>query len=237
MSCTLNASTSNGLITTADTSGTIQLQANGTTVLSATPTGVAITGTLSATGTTFGGQLQTQLFTAPGTFTVPASTTQVRVKVVGGGGGGSAKSPSLAGGVGGFAYVTNIPVSAPVAITIGAGGTGGAAPAGSGTSGGTSSFGSAVSCTGGAGGTPSVVGANGSATISSGTTLGNNVAMYTTVTEFYGGGIALNTTNSTAAVVYSPTGTTVAGGGGASNPGPTTGIGGTGGAILVEFVG
>ena len=48
-----------------------------------------------------GGQLQTQVFTAPGTFTTPASTTQVRVTVVGGGGGGSGPGSPAAGDSGG----------------------------------------------------------------------------------------------------------------------------------------
>jgi len=42
MAVTLNASTSSGFIQTADTSGSIQLQANGTTVLTAGSTGVVI---------------------------------------------------------------------------------------------------------------------------------------------------------------------------------------------------
>jgi hypothetical protein len=47
MAVTLNASTSNGLITTADTSGQIQLQANGTTIATVASTGLSVsTGTL-----------------------------------------------------------------------------------------------------------------------------------------------------------------------------------------------
>jgi hypothetical protein len=42
MAVTINASTSNGLIQTADTSGTIQLQSNGTTVATAQSTGFQI---------------------------------------------------------------------------------------------------------------------------------------------------------------------------------------------------
>jgi len=41
MSVTLNASTSSGLVSTADTSGTIELQSNGTTKLSVLSTGVS----------------------------------------------------------------------------------------------------------------------------------------------------------------------------------------------------
>lgn len=45
MAVTLNASTSNGLIQTADTSGNLNLQSNGTTKVALTSTGAAITGT------------------------------------------------------------------------------------------------------------------------------------------------------------------------------------------------
>jgi hypothetical protein len=44
MSVTINASTSSGLIQTADTSGNLELQSNGTTKLTVSSTGVAITG-------------------------------------------------------------------------------------------------------------------------------------------------------------------------------------------------
>jgi hypothetical protein len=59
MSVTLNASTSSGLVQTADTSGTIELQSNGTTRLTVASGGITTTGTssisnLTATGT-FGG--------------------------------------------------------------------------------------------------------------------------------------------------------------------------------------
>jgi hypothetical protein len=104
MAVTINASTVNGLIQTADTSGTLNLQANGTTVLSASPTGVAVTGTITATGGFPGiasGQLQTQVFTAPGTLTTPSTTTSIRVTVVGGGGGGANQAGPAAGTSGG----------------------------------------------------------------------------------------------------------------------------------------
>jgi len=50
MAVTLNASTSSGLVQTADTSGTINLQSNGTTVLGVTSTGTSVTGTQSVSG-------------------------------------------------------------------------------------------------------------------------------------------------------------------------------------------
>jgi len=50
MATTLNASTSNGLIQTADTSGVLALQAADTTIASVSSTGVAVTGAITATG-------------------------------------------------------------------------------------------------------------------------------------------------------------------------------------------
>jgi hypothetical protein len=181
-----------------------------------------------------GGQLQTEVFTAPGTWTKPASCTQVRVTVVGGGGGGangSAPQAGKPGGQGGFAIASNVPVSGPVAITVGSGGNGGA----SGVAGGTSSFGSAVSCTGGAGGTGPTIGANGAGTVSSGTALSLIVGQgfYNAYTGGAGSQIA-----STTAVAYSVPGKVAAGiyGDGGAAP-ATPGKGAVGGAVVVEFVG
>jgi uncharacterized protein YhjY with autotransporter beta-barrel domain len=50
MASSINASTSSGIVQTADTSGILNLQSNGTTVASVSSTGVAVTGTLSASG-------------------------------------------------------------------------------------------------------------------------------------------------------------------------------------------
>ena len=48
MTTTINASTTAGLVQTADTSGNLSLQSGGTTILALTSTGAAVTGTLSA---------------------------------------------------------------------------------------------------------------------------------------------------------------------------------------------
>ena len=50
MAVTINASLSAGLVQTADTTGDLNLQSGGTTRLAVTSTGVAVTGTLSASG-------------------------------------------------------------------------------------------------------------------------------------------------------------------------------------------
>jgi hypothetical protein len=50
MAASINASTSAGVVTTADTSGNLNLQSNGTTIVALTSAGAAVTGTLSASG-------------------------------------------------------------------------------------------------------------------------------------------------------------------------------------------
>ena len=50
MASSINASTTSGIVQTADTSGILNLQSNGTTVASVSSTGLAVTGTLSASG-------------------------------------------------------------------------------------------------------------------------------------------------------------------------------------------
>ena len=59
MATILNASTSAGLVQTADTTGNLSLQSAGTTILALTSAGATVTGTLSATGlTTLGASAQ-----------------------------------------------------------------------------------------------------------------------------------------------------------------------------------
>ena len=50
MAVIINASTSTGLVQSADTSGEINIQSNGTTVLGVTSTGTSVTGTQSVSG-------------------------------------------------------------------------------------------------------------------------------------------------------------------------------------------
>jgi len=57
--------------------------------------------TTQTTAASAGGQVQTQIFTAPGTWTKPASCTQVKVTVIGGGGGGTGAGEPSPGGTGG----------------------------------------------------------------------------------------------------------------------------------------
>lgn len=117
-----------------------------------------------------------QVFTASGTWTKPAGINKVVVEVLGGGGGGggvavNTSQPSAASGGGGGAYARKlIDVSAInfVTVAVGAGGSGGLAGANTGSSGGTSSFGTYVTSTGGSGGNTSGPSATGVAVVSGG---------------------------------------------------------------------
>ena len=59
MASSINASLSAGLVQTADTSGIINLQSGGTTIVAVSSTGAAVTGTLSSTGNTTLGDAST----------------------------------------------------------------------------------------------------------------------------------------------------------------------------------
>lgn len=110
-----------------------------------------------------GGQ---QIFTANGTFTVPAGVSRIFVSLVGGGGGGAGAiniAPYTPGGGGSGGVKYRVPLSVTpgraIAVTIGAGGAGGIGSARGGTyansngsAGGTSSFGALLSSPGGGGG-------------------------------------------------------------------------------------
>jgi hypothetical protein len=96
-----------------------------------------------------GDLVDVQTFGATGTWTKPAGTTKVLVKVIGGGGGGAGYCES--GGAGGYSegYFDVTGVST-VSVTVGGGGGGVGYYAAAG-GGGTSSFGSFISATGGGG--------------------------------------------------------------------------------------
>lgn len=91
-----------------------------------------------------GGYRNFRVFTASGTFTVPAGVTEVFVEVWGGGGNAGANPPHwcYGGGGGGYAAkrVLDLVAGATIAVTVGSGG------------GGTSSFGAHCSATGGTNG-------------------------------------------------------------------------------------
>lgn len=106
--------------------------------------------------------LRQQVFNAPGTWTWPGNVSYVDVFVVGGGGGAALRTepypgPSggpvtarYAGGGGGIRFVVGVPVSAPVPVTVGAGGAAQPSAPLAANPGGDSSFGPVV--VGGGGG-------------------------------------------------------------------------------------
>tara|TARA_B100000497_G_scaffold127745_1_gene170703 strand:+ start:4749 stop:5591 length:843 start_codon:yes stop_codon:yes gene_type:complete len=95
------------------------------------------------------GLIGCQVFNSSGTYTKTAGTTHIRVQLVGAGGGGSGHGES--GGAGGYSEkVINARSITTVSVTIGSGGNG-TTYSGQGTNGGTSSFGSYLSATGGHG--------------------------------------------------------------------------------------
>jgi len=119
----------------------------------------------------------TTIYRSPSPWTKPATIRAVRVTVLSGGGGGAgvkgqSASPTQGGGggggAGGVGFFPAASIPGPQTISVGAGGTGGTAPAAyggiaPGTAGGTSSFGSLITATGGGAGT-SGVGATGAIT-------------------------------------------------------------------------
>jgi hypothetical protein len=127
-----------------------------------------------------------QVFASSGTYTPTANMVKCIVEMVGGGGsgggagnGGSAQGAS-GGGSGGYlkALLTAAQVGASQSVTIGTGGVGAVSGPSNGNSGGTTSLGSLLSCTGGgagqqpAGGSGGVAGGSGGTpTVSTGTAI------------------------------------------------------------------
>lgn len=136
----------NGELNVRTAPGTVSSGSSGQFLTSGGP-GASVSWTTAAAG----GFSNMQVFTSPGTFTTPSTTTRIKVTVVGGGGGGGASGNTTnaagnGGGGGGTAiYVGPVTASTPYAVTVGSGG-------GSNASGATSSFGSLASATGGGNG-------------------------------------------------------------------------------------
>jgi len=139
-------------------------------VLTSDASGIASWQTASSGGGI--GNTTITVYTASGTFTVPAGVTKVMVEVFSGGGGaaagcnsclpGSYPEGGTGGGGGGYcrAMVTVTP-GASMAVTVGAGGNGGFGDGANGSAGGTSSFGGLVVVQGGAAGVHNSSGAAG----------------------------------------------------------------------------
>ena len=119
-------------------------------VVSGSAGAAAVTGTNMFSGTFGGGNVMT--YGVTGTFTIPAEVTSLRVRLWGGGGGGADTNSQTGGGGGGLAIKTlTVTPGAVFSVTVGAGGA-------RNSSGGTSSFGSDVSATGGGGAGDTTVG-------------------------------------------------------------------------------
>lgn len=143
------------------------------------------------------------------TWTKPTSTrfNGILVWCVGGGGGGGGTATASrvggGGGGGGGAFrnlsASDLSATSSVNITVGAAGTGGAAGNNDGVAGGTSSFGTFITCTGGGGGNDGGSGSSGGAggVGSGGNVNGNGRAgtdsgLYTDSYRGYGGAAAAN---------------------------------------------
>lgn len=189
--------------------------------------------------------IQATTFSSPGTFTVPASTTAVKVTVVGGGGGGSngGPGPSAFGGGGAASgvtvqYITGITSGSSIPVTIGSGG-------GAGATGGTSSIGpfgpgGTVSQTGGgagssnSGGTGSAgggVGVSGANGFSGGASPGPGNSVGGIRLFLSSGGLGAVPVSSQPATV----GTIGGGGGGGHTNTGVPGAAGGNGLIIVEY--
>lgn len=142
-------------ILVGNTTGPVKFIAPGTTGNVLTSNGSNwISSAISA-----GGNLIMRVYSSPSTYVKPSGIKAIKVTVVGGGGGGSNGGGSPGGGGGGggggaaIRYLTaSNPVfpSSPISVTVGSGGPAGGYPVA--PSGGTSSFGSIASATGGVGG-------------------------------------------------------------------------------------
>ena len=124
----------------------------------------------ASTGTAGGGNMVRTFDKAAdgtATFTAQPGSTKIHVYLRGaggGGGGGQGGQPGKSGGNGAFGFF-NVPISQPYSVpyTLGAGGSGGAPPNGTGQAGAASSFNTNLVANGGnaGGGTPGSDGTNG----------------------------------------------------------------------------
>jgi len=215
--------------------GTVSSGTSGQFLTSGGP-GAGVSWTTAAAG----GFSNMTVFASPGTFTTPATTTKIKVTVVGGGGNGSLYVPQNGGGGGGGGgaiYVGPVTASTPYAVTVGA-------------ATGTSSFGALASATGGSSGSPTSMGLSGAGSAGTlqftGTLGGSGVA--NSALSFGGsgalglGGGGQGGKSAPGTPANGTNGTGYGGGGGGagwtgtvSPTNPGTPGNGTGGVVIVEF--
>jgi len=213
--------------------GTVSSGTSGQFLTSGGP-GAGVSWTTAAAG----GFSNMTVFTSPGTFTTPATTTKIKVTVVGGGGNGGTTSGSLAGGGGGGGgggaiYVGPVTASTGYPVTVGAAGS-------------TSSFGALASATGGSAGAsvPTATGPGGSGGAGSAGTLqfrgGGGVAGFGGPTGTFGGAGGNSLFGGGAAAIGPASGGNAGGaygggGGGSAGAGNPGGGAGAAGVVIIEY--
>lgn len=185
------------------------------------------TGPTGPAGSNASAQIQSQVFTANGTWTAPTGVTRVRAFVIGGGGGNYGSGcGSNGGGSAGYAVgdYTVVPGTG-YSITVGNGGAG--VTSGTGAAGGTSSFASFASATGGGGGSS---GSGGSPGVGSSGTLRNANVGASQALVIQGD----QRSNTNSPLIYSSTNNAFIGGGATTDAAARAG---NRGVVYLEWVG
>jgi hypothetical protein len=193
-------------------------------------------GTVASWGAIISGINDIEFFASSGSWTCPAGIAKAFVTVAGGGGGGGGAggggaNTGAAGGVG-IGLVTVTP-GTTYTITVGAGGAGTNANA-NGTSGGSSSFGSVITATGGQGGSFTGTAAAGICTDAAANLCQSNTGLVRSG-PFAFNNLFLRDVSNNAAVAWSKNGLHLPGAGGRGEGSLNLSSGGVGGAVLIWY--